>query len=81
MGKPLSAAQIARNRVGGAARNNPERVEDARRDLAAAKLEQYITDVVAAAPPLSAEQRERLALLLTPGGSVEPAPDGQVAHE
>jgi hypothetical protein len=38
-------------------------VEDARRVLAAAKIEQYIERVVAEAPPLTPEQLDRLALL------------------
>jgi hypothetical protein len=41
-----------------------ERVADARRELAVAKLEAYIAAVVAAAPPLSEDQKQRLALLL-----------------
>jgi hypothetical protein len=42
--------------------------EKARRDLRAAKLAKHIREVVDAAPPLSAEQRLRLAGLLV-GGS------------
>lgn len=37
---------------------------DARRDLAMAKIEAYAAKVVAEAPPLTDEQRERLAGLL-----------------
>ncbi len=40
------------------------RVADARRELAAAKLEAYIKAVVAACPPLSEDQKQRLRLLL-----------------
>lgn len=42
----------------------------ARRNLRAARLEDYIRRTVAAAPPLTAEQRDRLAVLLraTPDG-------------
>ncbi|WP_350258328.1 hypothetical protein [Scrofimicrobium sp. R131] len=40
----------------------------ARTALEAAKLERQIHKVVAAAPPLSAAQRERLAMLLIGGG-------------
>lgn len=40
-------------------------VTDARRELAEAKLRAHIEQVVAAAPPLTAEQRSRLASLLT----------------
>lgn len=37
----------------------------ARRNLRAARLEDYISRVVAEAPPLTIEQRERLAMLLS----------------
>lgn len=40
------------------------RVVDARRQLAAAKLEAYISAVIDSAPPLSEDQRSRLTLLL-----------------
>jgi phosphoserine phosphatase len=36
----------------------------ARRDLAAAKLEDYVARVVSEAPPLTPEQRDRIATLL-----------------
>ena len=63
-----SAAQSARNRLGVAARcGSPADVEQARRDLAAANLEEHIRRVVDAAPPLTPEQRARLSLLLNPG--------------
>ncbi len=57
-----------------AAKNNPEpsshaRLSDARRDLAEAKLAAYIQRVVDRAPPLSPEQRDRLAVLLRSGGA------------
>ncbi len=45
-----------------------QRVDQARRDLAAVKLEAYIQRVVDEAPELTAEQKSRLALLLR-GGS------------
>lgn len=45
--------------------NDPDVVR-ARRDLRAARLEEYITRVVGEAPPLSDEQREHLARLLRP---------------
>lgn len=56
-----------RARVAALSRHQPDNVEaiaDARRDLRAARLEIYIERTVAAAPPLSAKQRDRLALLL-----------------
>ncbi|WP_258802637.1 hypothetical protein [Pseudarthrobacter sp. NS4] len=43
---------------------NGKPAEEARRKLAAAKLEQYISKVVAEAPPLSDEQLDRIASLL-----------------
>ena len=39
-------------------------IADARRELKAARLADYITRVVDEAPPLTGEQRDRLALLL-----------------
>ena len=41
----------------------------ARRDLRAARLEEYISKTLAAAPPLSDAQRDRLALLLRGGAA------------
>lgn len=38
----------------------------ARRDLAAVTLEQHVRKIVEAAPPLTDEQRERIAALLRP---------------
>lgn len=43
-------------------------VENARRDLNAAKLERWITETLATAPPLSDEQRTHLAALIAPAG-------------
>jgi hypothetical protein len=59
----------ARARV--AALSRPDAGDDARRteaarDLNAAKLEAYIEKTLAAAPPLSDEQRTKLAELLKP---------------
>jgi hypothetical protein len=67
----LSAAQLQRNKVGNLTRHRPASPElaEARRDLAAAKLKDYITRVVDAAPDLTPAQRDRLALLLR-GGQV-----------
>lgn len=52
-------------------RHHPEKlehIEPARRDLAAAVLEQYVAKVVAAAPPFTPAQRDRIAALLRPVG-------------
>ncbi len=43
-------------------------LEDARRNLRAARLEDYIRTAVDAAPELSADQRRRCASLLRGGG-------------
>jgi hypothetical protein len=42
---------------------------DARRDLRAARLEDYIRKLVDCAPPLTPDQRDRLAVLLRRGGA------------
>ncbi len=42
----------------------PQALIDARRELAAAKLEAYIARVVASAPPLTEEQQRQLSTLL-----------------
>jgi hypothetical protein len=42
---------------------------DARRALRTERLADHISQVVDAAPPLTAEQRDRLALLLRGGGT------------
>ena len=68
----MSLALDARNRLGAIKRHHPndtERLADARRDLAAAKLADYIARTVDAAPALTLEQRDRLAMLLRGGGS------------
>lgn len=65
-----SIVQQAKGRLGAAARLGGD-VTGARRDLAAAKIEQYITEVVASAPPLTQEQRDRLAALLRPTGTAQ----------
>jgi hypothetical protein len=49
-------------KVGSAASCEP--VRDARRVLAEEKIKAYVEKVVAEAPPLTHEQRDRLALLL-----------------
>ena len=46
--------------------DDPDSLEIARRDLAAANIENYIRRTVDAAPPLTDEQRDRLAVLLRP---------------
>jgi hypothetical protein len=64
------AAIHARNRLGGTIRlkpNDREALAAARLELRAAKLEDYIVRTVEQAPPLTDEQRARLAAILAPG--------------
>ena len=59
-----------RARVAQAARyhpDQPERADDDRRSLKAAVAEQYVRDLVDTFPPLTSEQRSRLAALLADG--------------
>lgn len=59
----------ARNKLGAATRyGDADQIEDARRDLAAAKLSTYVARVVAEAPPLTDAQRDLIAALLRPSG-------------
>ncbi len=51
-------------RAGAAVRWGKANAEDARRELATERIGQYVQRVLASAPPLTTEQRERLALLL-----------------
>lgn len=55
----------ARARLAVNTRHHPERDHaDLKRDLAAAKLADYVARVVAEAPPLTDEQKHRIASLL-----------------
>jgi hypothetical protein len=65
----LTAAQLQRNKIGNLTRHRPDSPElvDARRDLAATKLEDYIQRIVDAAPPLTPSQRDKLYMLLRGG--------------
>ncbi len=47
---------------------NPERLQEARQDLALVKIERFIARALAEAPPLTSERRARLARLLTVDG-------------
>lgn len=59
---------LSRSRLGLAARwGDTEAIAEARRDLAAAKLQASIERTLAEAPELSPEQRARLAALLNGG--------------
>ena len=62
----------ARARIAALTRHHPDDLDAARRDLAAANIESYIRRTVDAAPALTDDQRDRLAVLLrrpTGGGA------------
>jgi hypothetical protein len=56
-----------RARAAALSRHDPERAEEDRRVLKAAAMERYIKQMVDRWPPLTADQRGRLALLLKGG--------------
>jgi hypothetical protein len=62
-----------RSRIAVVTRDNPTSPEltDLRREFAALKIEDYIREVVASAPPLTQAQIDRLSVLLN-----APAPGG-----
>lgn len=61
----------ARARLAINTRHHPEIDHtDLKRNLAVAKLEAYVSRIVAEAPPLTPEQLDRVAVLLRPGGGV-----------
>lgn len=58
----------ARSAVGVATRRgDPAKIEDARRELAAANLEAYIQRIVSEAPPLTSDQVAKITTLLRGG--------------
>lgn len=65
----MSEILQARGRLGVASRvRDPHKITEARRDLAAAKLADYVAKIVDDAPPLTEAQRDRIASLLRPTG-------------
>jgi hypothetical protein len=71
MSRPLSPAQLARNRLAGAcAKGTPESVETARRALEEAKVDAQVKAIVDRAPELTPAQYEALAraLAVAPAG-------------
>jgi hypothetical protein len=62
-------ARTIHARLGSKVRYHPDdrdAIEALRRDLRAAQAEEYIERLVAVAPPLTDEQRARLAVILNP---------------
>lgn len=67
---PSPTTLNARARLGQAVRaGDQDAATEARRDLAEAKIAQYVAKVVAEAPPLGPDQRARLAALLNGGAT------------
>jgi hypothetical protein len=65
----MSRALAARNKLANTARHHSDdqsKIASARADLAEAKIADYVERVLAEAPPLTDEQRTRLAELLRP---------------
>jgi len=60
----VAAVKVARATQHG----SPEEVADARRELALANIEAAIERNLAASPPLTPEQKKRIAALLRTGG-------------
>ena len=61
--------RVAAARAGAEKRWNPDETSAAR-DLAAARIEDYVQRLVAEAPPLTPEQRTRIASLVIRGGEM-----------
>lgn len=59
-------SRILRARLASATARSTDDVGDLRRDYAAARLADHIDQALATAPPLTPEQRTRLALVLAP---------------
>jgi hypothetical protein len=67
-----SRAIAARNKYGITCRYHPDdqsKIVESKRELAEAKIADYIEKVVAEAPPLTDEQRDRIAALLRAGAA------------
>ncbi|WP_147394306.1 hypothetical protein [Arthrobacter cheniae] len=61
--------RTARAKLAAAARHHRDGDHsDLQRDLAVAKINAYVAKVVAEAPPLTTDQRRRLAALFAPAG-------------
>lgn len=67
----MSERRTLRARLAAESRYRPDEDHShLRRDYAAVKIEEYVAKVVAEAPPLTAEQRHRIAQLLAPHATV-----------
>ncbi|WP_447815967.1 hypothetical protein [Rhodococcus sp. C26F] len=75
-GKPTNTYSSRSRRIAGTLgrtmQRHPERdTTELRRDLAASRIEDHIEAVLAAAPPLTAAQIDRLTIVLGGGGASE----------
>lgn len=61
-----SRLAVASRSIGGVA-PDPESIARAQRDLRAAMLERHVREVAAADPPLTRDQRERIAVMVLGG--------------
>lgn len=64
-----TATRKAQGALAAAERHHPDdtdRLTEARREFAAAKLEDYVRQVVDSAPPLTEDQLERVTAILRP---------------
>ncbi|MGV3714342.1 hypothetical protein [Pseudolysinimonas sp.] len=64
---PASEKMTALARHAAAVRWQKPNIEDTARDLAAERIADYVSRVVATAPPLTPAQRDRIATLLQVG--------------
>lgn len=62
--RKVAAVKVARAEKA----NNPAKIAEARRELAALSIEDAIERALAASPPLSIAQKKRIAALLRTGG-------------
>lgn len=62
----MSRALKARNQLAVAYRHHPDKIAQRRQELAEAKIADFIERTLKQAPPLTDEQRTRLAELLKP---------------
>lgn len=66
----LPSPQSVTCRIAATLRHHPDAdVTDLRRELHAAKIEKYVTELAEKFPPLTEAQRERLALLIKRGAA------------
>lgn len=67
---PVPDTQLLKRRLGGyVVRGNHEAADGVRRELKTARVEKHIIEAVAEWPPITPEQREKLARLLNGGGA------------